>query len=134
MIQLPTHNRDISEEQFQTARILHDYIVQRAQEFKKPVFEYDSPRDKIFRIIEERVHLHNYIDIINSIKEKEKYFLDNVGKYKINDKMLEDKENLDYNILLKIMNPIYILYYKDNKIDLIELSQDYLLSRRILEN
>ena len=41
---------------------------------------------------------------------------------------------LDYNILLKIMNPIYILYYKDNKIELIELSQDYLLSRRILEN
>lgn len=55
MLSGPTHNRDISEEQFQTARILHDYIVQRAEEFKKPIFEYDSPRDKIFRIIEDKL-------------------------------------------------------------------------------
>jgi 2-phosphoglycerate kinase len=55
MLSGPTHNREMSEKQFQTARTLHDYVVQRAQDFNKPIFEYNCCKDEIFKIIEEKL-------------------------------------------------------------------------------
>jgi len=37
----PTHNRELSQDEFATARILHDYTVEQCIKNNKTVFEYD---------------------------------------------------------------------------------------------
>lgn len=41
MMSGPTHNRIITREQFKTARELHNYIIEEAEKYNKPVFEYN---------------------------------------------------------------------------------------------
>lgn len=53
MLSGPTHNRDIAEKQFETARILHEYIVQEAEKFKKPLFEFNQWQDGVLQLIED---------------------------------------------------------------------------------
>ena len=45
--------------------------------------------------------LESYVPTINLIKEKEKYFLDKINK---------EENTTDYDLLIKIMNPIYIFF------------------------
>jgi hypothetical protein len=44
MMQGPTHSRSISDKQFETARLLHDYTVRDAEEANRAVFEYYETR------------------------------------------------------------------------------------------
>ena len=49
----PTHNRDLNEEQFQTGRILHDFIVNEAESQNKYVYEYNQAEGLALRLIDE---------------------------------------------------------------------------------
>lgn len=48
----PTHNREVNEEQFNTGRIIQDYIVQTANIHGKEVFEFDNSLDGALKIID----------------------------------------------------------------------------------
>lgn len=55
MLSGPTHNREITEKQFETARILHDFIVQEAEKFEKPLFEFNQCEEGVLEIIRETI-------------------------------------------------------------------------------
>lgn len=58
----PTHNRIFSNEQFKTARILHDHIVKKVINNKQMLFTYNTTMDKVMSYINselERFYSHN---------------------------------------------------------------------------
>jgi 2-phosphoglycerate kinase len=52
MLEGPTHNRNIGEKQFRTSRIIHDYIVKEATQYKKPIFEFSDGPIKALELID----------------------------------------------------------------------------------
>lgn len=55
----PTHNRKLNDEQFHTARRLHDYIVNKATEHNKLLYEYDLAIEEVLTLINQT--LSNYL-------------------------------------------------------------------------
>ena len=56
----PTHNRDLDERQFQTGRILHDFIVNQAKSRNKYVYEYNEAEGLALQLIDET--LKSYLE------------------------------------------------------------------------
>ena len=56
----PTHNRVLNDRQFQTGRILHDFIVNQAKSQNKYVYEYNEAEGLALQMIDET--LKSYVE------------------------------------------------------------------------
>lgn len=63
MLEGPTHNRTLDEQQFATARILHDYLINEAYAYGKNVFEFDESPFKALGLVDKK--LGEYLTNLN---------------------------------------------------------------------
>lgn len=60
----PTHSRDLSEDEFKTARILHDFTVDECARYNKTIYEYNISKDMVEKEIDTTLRqiINEYIE------------------------------------------------------------------------